>query len=58
MSSVSSEEWSGGGFVVSPVHRTHAVDVYHAARNVREQLRRVEPPKVFFPMSSRCWRSN
>jgi len=33
----------GGGLVVSPVHRTHTVDVDHAARDVREQLRGVEP---------------
>ena len=45
MSSVSSEVWSGSGLVVSPVHCTHAVDVDHAARNVGEQLRRVEPPE-------------
>jgi len=36
---------SGGGLVVSPAHCTHAVDIDHAACDVREQLRRVEPPE-------------
>src|SRR6266700_2866098 len=36
---------SGGDLIVSPVHGTHTVDINHAARDVREQLRRVETPE-------------
>ena|SRR5437867_1827855 len=36
---------SGGDLIVSPVHGTHTVDINHAARDVREQLRGVETPE-------------
>src|SRR5206468_788949 len=36
---------SGGGLPLALVHGTHAVDINPAARGVREQLRRVQPPE-------------
>ena len=38
---------SGGDALGAPVHGTYSVDVDHAARDVREQLRRIEAPKRF-----------
>ena len=37
---------SGGDRLLASVHRTYAVDVDLAARDVGEQLRRVEPPEL------------
>src|SRR2546428_462840 len=38
---------SGGGALSAPVHCTDTVDVDHPARDVGEQLGRVEPPERF-----------